>query len=77
MSFGAGVHAVDVQIGRQGVRQKACFDHRDRHPEAEAAAAGSGGGNAKKLTFDHGRNIKIISNQEGLLGAMALWRDWQ
>lgn len=36
-----------------------------------------GGGNAKKLTLKHGSNIKIISNEEGLLGAMALWRDWQ
>jgi polyphosphate glucokinase len=34
-----------------------------------------GGGNAKKVTLEHGRNIKIISNEEGLLGAMALWRD--
>ena len=36
-----------------------------------------GGGNAKKVTLKHGSNIKIISNEEGLLGAMALWRDWQ
>jgi polyphosphate glucokinase len=36
-----------------------------------------GGGNAKKVTLDHGPEIKIISNEEGLLGAMALWRDWQ
>src|SRR6202042_2507551 len=36
-----------------------------------------GGGNAKKITFKHGSNVKIISNEEGLLGAMALWRDWQ
>ena len=36
-----------------------------------------GGGNAKKVTLEHGRNIKIISNEEGLLGAMALWRDRQ
>jgi polyphosphate glucokinase len=36
-----------------------------------------GGGNAKKVTLKHGPNIKIISNEEGLLGAMALWRDWQ
>jgi polyphosphate glucokinase len=34
-----------------------------------------GGGNAKKVTLEHGRNIKIISNEEGLLGAMALWGD--
>src|SRR6202021_134126 len=34
-----------------------------------------GGGNAKKVTLKHGDEIKIISNEEGLLGAMALWRD--
>jgi polyphosphate glucokinase len=34
-----------------------------------------GGGNAKKVTLEHGPEIKIISNEEGLLGAMALWRD--
>jgi polyphosphate glucokinase len=34
-----------------------------------------GGGNSKKLTLKHGSDIKIISNEEGLLGAMALWRD--
>jgi polyphosphate glucokinase len=36
-----------------------------------------GGGNAKKVTLKHCSEIKIISNEEGLLGAMALWRDWQ
>jgi len=36
-----------------------------------------GGGNAKKVTLKHGTDIKIISNEEGLLGAMALWRDRQ
>jgi polyphosphate glucokinase len=36
-----------------------------------------GGGNAKKVTLEHGDDIKIISNEEGLLGAMALWRDRQ
>jgi polyphosphate glucokinase len=34
-----------------------------------------GGGNAKKATLEPSPNIKIISNEEGLLGAMALWRD--
>ena len=34
-----------------------------------------GGGNAKKVTMKQSANIKIISNEEGLLGAMALWRD--
>jgi len=36
-----------------------------------------GGGNSKKVTLKHGPDIKIISNEEGLLGAMALWRDRQ
>ena len=34
-----------------------------------------GGGNSKKVTLKSSANIKIISNEEGLLGAMALWRD--
>jgi polyphosphate glucokinase len=34
-----------------------------------------GGGNSKRVTLKHGSEIKIISNEEGLLGAMALWRD--
>jgi polyphosphate glucokinase len=34
-----------------------------------------GGGNSKKVTLRHGPEIKIISNEEGLLGAIALWRD--
>jgi polyphosphate glucokinase len=34
-----------------------------------------GGGNSKKITLELSSNIKIISNEEGLLGAMALWRD--
>jgi polyphosphate glucokinase len=34
-----------------------------------------GGGNSKKVKLKHYPNIKIISNEEGLLGAMALWRD--
>jgi polyphosphate glucokinase len=34
-----------------------------------------GGGNSKKVKLKLGSDIKIISNEEGLLGAMALWRD--
>lgn len=34
-----------------------------------------GGGNAKKLTIKLGENISIISNEDGLLGGAALWRD--
>src|ERR1700761_4354681 len=34
-----------------------------------------GGGNSKKVKLKLGKAVKIISNEEGLLGAMALWRD--
>jgi len=33
-----------------------------------------GGGNAKKVTLDLPSNAKIISNETGLLGGIALWR---
>jgi polyphosphate glucokinase len=34
-----------------------------------------GGGNTKKIDFKPGKNVKIISNETGLLGGVALWRD--
>ncbi len=34
-----------------------------------------GGGNSKKINFKLGENIKIVSNEDGLLGGVALWRD--
>ena len=34
-----------------------------------------GGGNTKKIDFDPGQNVKIVSNKTGLLGGVALWRD--
>ena len=34
-----------------------------------------GGGNAKFLTLDLAKNIRIVPNEEGLLGGVALWRD--
>ena len=35
-----------------------------------------GGGNARRLTFDFPPNVKIIPNVAGLLGGIALWRDY-
>ncbi len=35
-----------------------------------------GGGNTKKIDFDPGKDVKIVSNEAGLLGGVALWRDW-
>jgi polyphosphate glucokinase len=36
-----------------------------------------GGGNTKKIDFKPGKNIEIVSNEAGLLGGVALWREWQ
>jgi polyphosphate glucokinase len=34
-----------------------------------------GGGNAKKIDFKLPENVTIVSNETGLLGGVALWRD--
>jgi polyphosphate glucokinase len=34
-----------------------------------------GGGNTKKITFQLPRNVTIVSNRDGILGGVALWRD--
>ena len=34
-----------------------------------------GGGNSKKITFKLPDNVKTVSNEDGLLGGVALWRD--
>jgi polyphosphate glucokinase len=33
-----------------------------------------GGGNTKKITFDLSENVKVVSNEAGLFGGVALWR---
>ncbi len=35
-----------------------------------------GGGNTKKLDFEMPKNVKVVSNEAGLLGGVALWREW-
>jgi polyphosphate glucokinase len=34
-----------------------------------------GGGNTKKISFRLPKNVIIVSNETGLLGGVALWRD--
>jgi polyphosphate glucokinase len=34
-----------------------------------------GGGNTKKILFTPGKNVSIVSNETGILGGVALWRD--
>lgn len=35
-----------------------------------------GGGNTKKIDFEMPKDAKIVSNETGLLGGVALWREW-
>jgi polyphosphate glucokinase len=35
-----------------------------------------GGGNTKKIEFAMPQNVQLVSNEAGLLGGVALWRDW-
>lgn len=35
-----------------------------------------GGGNVKKIEFEMPKNVKTVSNEAGLLGGVALWREW-
>jgi polyphosphate glucokinase len=34
-----------------------------------------GGGNTKKIDFKPGKNVEIVSNEQGLLGGVYLWKD--
>jgi polyphosphate glucokinase len=34
-----------------------------------------GGGNSKHIKFELARNVRIVPNEEGLLGGVALWRE--
>ena len=34
-----------------------------------------GGGNTKKITFRLPKNVSIVSNEEGILGGVALWKE--
>ena len=36
-----------------------------------------GGGNTKKIDFEPGPNVRIVPNETGLLGGVALWREWK
>lgn len=36
-----------------------------------------GGGNTKKIEFKLPKNVTIVSNETGLFGGVALWREWK
>jgi len=37
--------------------------------------ASGAAGNARHITFELAKNIRIVPNEEGLLGGVALWRN--
>jgi polyphosphate glucokinase len=36
-----------------------------------------GGGNTKKINFKLPKNVSIVSNEDGILGGVKLWRELQ
>jgi polyphosphate glucokinase len=72
-------------LGRRGLDKfgKKAWNRFLKHAIAQTAATFNwdhlyiGGGNTKKIDFDPGPNVSIVSNKEGILGGVALWRDWK
>ena len=76
-------HTYEDYIGRRGLDK---YGHRRWNKFIEEAIVQTeklfnwdhlyiGGGNTKKLTFKPPKNVTIVSNREGILGGVALWRD--
>ena len=71
-------------LGRRGLDQfgKKAWNKFLLHAIAQTQATFNwdhlyiGGGNTKKIEFEPGKNVKIVSNEAGLLGGVALWREW-
>lgn len=70
-------------IGRRGLDKYGKKQWNKRLQEAIAQTAATfnwdhlylGGGNTKKISFKLPENVSIVSNQEGILGGVALWRE--
>jgi polyphosphate glucokinase len=76
-------HTYEDYIGRRGLDK---YGHRRWNEFIEEAIEQTeklfnwdhlyiGGGNTKKLTFKPPKNVTIVSNREGILGGVALWRN--
>ncbi len=76
-------HTYEDYIGRRGLNK---YGKKAWNGFLEAAIAQTastfnwdhlyiGGGNTKKIEFKVGKNIEIVSNETGLLGGVALWKD--
>lgn len=76
-------HTYEDYIGRRGLDK---YGRKAWNKHVQEAIAQSeklfnwdhlylGGGNTKKLDFTLPKNVSIVSNEEGILGGVALWRE--
>jgi polyphosphate glucokinase len=76
-------HTYEDYIGRRGLDKYGKKAWNKFLEEAIAQTASTfnwdllylGGGNTKKIEFKPGKNVQIVSNEAGLLGGVALWKD--
>jgi polyphosphate glucokinase len=76
-------HTYEDYLGRRGLDKYGREKWNEFLQEAVAQTAATfnwdqlylGGGNTKKLDFKPGKNVAIVSNEAGLLGGVALWKD--
>ncbi len=72
-------------LGRRGLDKfgKKAWNKFLKHAIAQTAATFNwdrlyiGGGNTKKIDVGLGPNVKIVSNESGIFGGVALWREWK
>jgi len=76
-------HTYEDYLGRRGLDKYGKQKWNENLQEAIAQTAHTfnwdqlyiGGGNTKKMDFEPGKNVHIVSNETGLLGGVALWKD--
>jgi polyphosphate glucokinase len=76
-------HTYEDYLGRRGLDKygKKVWNKYLEEAIAQTAATFNwdhlylGGGNTKKIEFKPGKNVHIVSNETGLLGGVALWKD--
>jgi polyphosphate glucokinase len=70
-------------LGRRGLEKYGKKQWNKRLQEAIAQSAATfnwdhlylGGGNARKINFKLPKNVSIVSNEDGIFGGVALWRE--
>jgi polyphosphate glucokinase len=78
-------HTYEDYIGRRGLDKYGKKEWNKLLQEAIAQTSSTfnwdrlylGGGNTKKIDFVLPKDVSIVSNETGLLGGVALWREWK